>query len=221
MRNIKKSPGLGVFLKKDEVTKLTGIMTLTGLLVLTPRVNRVKSRNKLSHDNLVRIRLSAASRQISISTQARPDLTRRSNNKVSSSQEFNASAHSIGVCISGFHLSNTILPPRPILPRELNVRPARPFSIEEPGGLILAAANFSGSRGLVNRRSGSFGSYSKPIRAKSEEIKKKHQKSRQAPICGAIQVGHVDVSTLALASCFQQTPSLALSQRSTANGVDS
>lgn len=66
---------------------------------------------------------------------------------------------SIGVCIRGFHLSKTILPPRPILPRMLNELLGISFCAEgSDGGMMPAAANLSGCSGLVNNITGSSGS---------------------------------------------------------------
>lgn len=69
------------------------------------------------------------------------------------------SPESIGVRIRGFHLSKTILPPRPILPWKWNERVDVPWGVDgSDGGMIPAAANLSGSSGFVNSRTGSFGS---------------------------------------------------------------
>lgn len=57
----------------------------------------------------------------------------------------------------GFQRSKIIRPPRPILPWNRYVG-FEPFSIGKDGETIPAAANLSGSRGLVNSRTGSCGS---------------------------------------------------------------
>lgn len=68
------------------------------------------------------------------------------------------------MCINGFHLSNINRPPRPILPRNLKGAVVTPFFVEESdGGTMPAAANFSGTKGFVNNKTGSRGSYMKPM----------------------------------------------------------
>lgn len=72
---------------------------------------------------------------------------------------YKESPQSIGVCISGFHLSNIILPPLPILPRELYERADAGSCVDVVnGGTIPAAASFDGSRGFVKSNTGSSGS---------------------------------------------------------------
>lgn len=58
----------------------------------------------------------------------------------------------------GFHLSNIMRPPRPILPWNLTV-PVPPFAMDAfEGGTIPAAASFSGTTGFVNKSTGLRGS---------------------------------------------------------------
>lgn len=63
------------------------------------------------------------------------------------------------VTFNGFHLSNTIRPPRPILPWNLYGGIDVSFFIDESAcGTMPAAANLSGTRGFVNKSTGSRGS---------------------------------------------------------------
>lgn len=55
------------------------------------------------------------------------------------------------VCKRGFHLSNTIRPPRPILPWNRALPP-----LESAGGMIPAAASLSRTNGFVNSITGSL-----------------------------------------------------------------
>lgn len=77
---------------------------------------------------------------------------------------YKESPHSTELCTSGFHLSNIIRPPRPILPRMLNDFEDAPFdTAESGGGFIPEAANFTFSSGFVNSKTGSCGSCIKKI----------------------------------------------------------